>query len=424
MKNLRIPLLISGVLSASLVLSACTSMDGPKEQVESSSIPTTDAPSALQSFDAPVKFEGEPVPIKLDGLDANIAGDVTSRFTLAGERAYAVTPDGVGAADLATGEILWKTPFPAAPKDAASVFYSPQGPGAPVVADDGSTVYAVSAVTVEGSGTTADTRVFQLVAIDADSGKIAWHVDVPTPKDLSDTRKIAVEVVSATAERVLIAHRGDGVVDKGSIAAVDPSTKAVLWNRDGVKVATTDDTLVVIAEPDGAPYPQLVGVDLASGKQLWSSGSSPDSAVSGATAVMTERGLVVTRTPYSGSKPTTAIIDARSGKDVEELPDIVLGSPVKDGKRLYDFSDRTVRSLDPASLAVRWELPTDGRVSPRNPVALGGKVYGTVKDQGVVLDGDTGADVSSGIPGIIVEVNEHGALVLQNKKIVFLPATA
>jgi outer membrane protein assembly factor BamB len=424
---------LSVILSTTLLLSACSSSDDDKPSAGSSGTTPAAGESAsedpsLPSFEAPREFGGDPVPITLGALNANLAGEFTSRFTLADDRAYGVTGTGVGAVDLTSGETLWETRFPNAPDDdTGGPFYDSRGPGAPAVSEDGSTVYAALVVEIPGSGTTADSFAAQLIAVDAESGDLAWSADIPAGPEVYRTSAESVYVAAAEDGRVVVTRPGDGIVTDGLVAAVDTISHEVLWSRPGSVRAVTPEAVVVIAETDkegDANYPQLTGLDPSTGEVLWTSGDDSDSAVSGASMIETEMGLVVTVTPYGGADPHTDVLDPTTGRVTQPLPDVALSSPVEDGEVLYDVTGDGVRALDPGTLAVIWELPEGNRIAPGSPVFFGGLVYGRVGDgMSVVLDGTTGADITADIPGSFVDVNEHGALMLRDEEIVFVPAT-
>ncbi|GAA3646484.1 PQQ-binding-like beta-propeller repeat protein [Microbacterium marinilacus] len=417
---------VVSMLVATAFVAGCAPANGAPEPTTPAPDASTEAPE-LASFASPRAFEGDPVPIELDAVDANLAGDFSSRYTLAGDRVYAMTGTSVSAADLLSGETLWETAFPdSGEQQVAGVFYDERGAGAPRVSDDGSLVYAVSTVRWEGGGTSTDSFAFQVIAVDATSGEIDWSSDVPAPEEVTDTAAVSVSIAAVDDERVLVAYAGDGITQQGMVASVDRSAHDVEWTAAGTLQHTTPDALLMVRTPEDSPYPQLAGIDPSTGEQLWIAGGDASTAVTSAAAADTPAGLVVTPRTYSGADAVTSILDPLTGEARQEVPDLLLDGPATDGDLLYDVSGNGIRSIDPTSLSVRWELPTDERVAPRNPVLFGGLVYGSVDaGEGVVLDGDTGEDVTAGVPGRFLAVNEHGALVLQldQDRVVFLPAT-
>lgn len=413
---------VAVLISTVLMLTACSGTT-PDGSPGARTAAPSDGPSPLAAFDAPREFEGTPVPITLEAIDANLAGDFTSRFTLSGEHAYGVAGTSVGAVDLATGETIWETRFPDAPEDAAGgVMYDSRGPGAPVVSEDGSTVYAVMLVAVEGSGTTSDSIAAQLVAVDAETGDLTWSTDISLGTDgFYGTSGKSMRVASAQDGRVIV-----DLDEEGMVVAVDSTTHEVLWSKPGVVEFASQDVVVVTVElpkDDGPAYPQLAGLDPATGDLMWSSSDDLRSAVMGAAAVETEAGLVMTVFPYSGADPRSDVIDPATGRATEPVPGPPLSRPATDGVALYDL-DAGIRALDPVTLETRWELPEGDRIAPTTPVFFGGLVYGRVGNgMSVVLDGESGADLTTDVPGTFVAVNQHGALMLVDDQAVFVPAT-
>lgn len=401
------------------------SQPGPQTPPQATAAAPTEQAPVLASFDSPREFEGAPVPIALDGVSANLAGDFTSRFTLHGERVYALTPAGVGAADLATGATLWETPFPGERGQQTELFYDERGPRPPVVSDDGDTVYAVAAVVVEGSGTQKDTFAVQLLVIDAATGDVAWTTDIPAVNDDVSEQGLgdAIVAVEAVDDRHVLVS-ASGIADGGLLAAVDVATHDVVWSGTGHLHHIAAEVLVASRELAGVAYPQLVGLDRATGAQLWTGGDDQYTSAS-LVAVDTPAGLVGTRYWYLGSDPTTGIVDAATGQFVRELPGVELSNPRLEGDLLFDLTNSQMRVLDPTTFEVRWELPSADRESLRRPTTFGGMVYGTLsRDRSAVLDGATGEDVTVDVPGQIITVGEHGALVLLDDRVYFLPATA
>lgn len=379
----------------------------------------------LASFDSPREFEGDPVPIELDGVSANLAGDFTSRFTLHGERVYALTPAGVGAADLATGATLWETPFPGVRGQQAELFYDERGPRPPVVSEDGDTVYAAAAIIVTGRGTQKDTFAVQLLAIDAATGDVAWTTEIPVVNDYVSEQGLGDATVAVEAvddHHVLISV--SGIADGGLLAVVDVTSRGVVWSGTGHLHHMAPEVLVASRELAGVAYPQLVGLDRATGAQLWTGGDDQHTSAS-LVAVDTPAGLVGTKYWYLGSDPSSGILDVMTGQLVQELPGVELSNPRLEGDLLFDLTDSRMRMLDPTTFEVRWELPSADRESLRRPTTFGGMVYGTLsRDRSAVLDGATGEDLTVDVPGQIITVGEHGALVLLDDRVYFLPATA
>jgi outer membrane protein assembly factor BamB len=417
---------LSLILSSALLLTACSS----SSEGSASSQGSASAEPSMASFDEPKQFDGEPVPITFRALDTNMAGNFTNRFTLSGDKAYGVTKTSVGAVDLRTGELVWETRFPNGPDEApAQIMYDSRGPGAPVLSEDGSTVYGVLVVEIPGSGTTSESYAIQLVAVDADTGDLSWTADIPAGPGVYQARGESAHVVAEADGRVIVSRDGDGYsVTSGTVSAVDTTTHKVLWSRPGSAYAITPEAVITKAgngKANGAVYPQLMGLDPATGEVKWTGGDNADTAVSAVTTLQTDAGFVVTIHPYTGADPYTGILDPTTGKITKRLPGVVLYHPIRDGDAVYDVSNAEgLRALDPSTFEPIWTLPEGNRIAPKNPVFFDGLVYGQVKNNmSVILDGKTGADVTADIPGYFIVVNEHGAIMLRNREVVFVPAT-
>lgn len=349
---------------------------------------------------------------------------------MAGDKAYGVTRTSIGAVDLETGETLWETRFPNGPdEDPGQIMYDSRGPGAPVLSEDGSTVYGVLVVEIPGSGTTSESYALQLVAVDAETGDLSWSADIPAGPEVYQTNAESVHVVAEADGRVIVSRDGDGSgISEGTVGAVDVTTHKVLWSKPGSAYAVTSDAVIVTAEngkANDAAYPQLMGLDPASGEVKWASGNNADTSVSGVSTLQTDDSLIVTIAPYSGADPYTGVLDPTTGKITKRYPGVVLNDPTADGDAVYDVSNTgDLRALDPSTLKPIWALPEGNRVAPENVVFFGGLVYGQVNnDMSVILDGKTGVDVTANIPGDFIAVNEHGAIMRVNSQVVFVPAT-
>lgn len=232
-------------------------------------------------------------------------------------------------------------------------------------------------------------------------------------------------LVAEADGRVIVSRDGDGFgVSEGTVGTVDTATHEVLWSKPGSAYAVTPEAVVVTAEngkANEAAYPQLMGLDLATGEVKWTGGNNSDTSVSGVSTLQTDDSLVVTVHPYSGADPYTGVLDPATGKITKRYPGVVLNDPTVDGDAVYDVSNTDdLRALDPTTFKPIWALPEGNRVAPENPVFFGGLVYGQVNnDMSVILDGKTGADVTADI----IAVNEHGAIMRVNSQVVFVQAT-
>ena len=411
------------VLSSAFLLTACSA----SSQGSVSSGGSASTRSSMASFAVPKQFGGEPVQITLPALDANLAGDFTSRFILAGDKAYGLTGTSLGAVDVRTGKTSWQTRFPHGPvEDPAQPMYDSRGPGAPVLSEDGSTVYGVLMVEIPGSGTSSKSYAMELVAVQAGTGALSWSADIPAGSEVFQTRSESVRVVAEADGRVIVSRDGDGIPDEGTVGAVDTTTHKVLWSKPGSAHAVTPEAVVGTANgsTDAGAYPQLTGFDPGTGEVNWTGGNTADTAVLSVRMFQTDAGFAVTASPYDGGATYTRILDPAIGKITKRLP-VALYNPVRDGDAMYEVTNTgELRALDPTTFKPIWALPKGNRIAPKSPVFFGGLVYGRVNNgMSVILDGKTGADITADIPGSFIAVNGHGALMLRDSKVVFVPAT-
>jgi outer membrane protein assembly factor BamB len=306
-----------------------------------------------------------------------MAGDFTSRFLMRGERAYGLTPTGLGAVDLATGETLWDTPFPGRDRPPPEpALYEEGAADVPVLSHDGAQVYAATKIQVEGTGTTQDHPAVQLIAVDAGSGKVSWSTEVALPQDArwdSDTR---VRVVAADAGKVVVTFPGDGFSHFGTSAAVDAGSHEVVWSVEGTAQSVINGVVLAVADPQGSGYPQMAGIDLESGSALWS-GKGDSSAVTGFSAVELPSGdALVTRFPYSGASPRTHALNLANGEAGQMYRGMVLDDPhVVDGF-LVDAPNGEIEVWDLRTMKLVWHLPSGNRMAPENVVSYGGHLFG------------------------------------------------
>lgn len=382
-------------------------------------------------FASPRKFVSPGVPVGLRAVNWNLAGDFTNHFTLVGNRAYGVTDASIGAVDLATGKTIWETSFPDANPDAAGGFgmYTANGPASPVMSSDEHTTYAAQQVTVHGSGTTSDTAVIQLAAVDAGSGKLEWSANIPLGADAlyRSANGTVTRVVGLDHGRILVAQDGDGAGNPGLIAAVDSISHQVLWNKPGTAVDVDAGVAIAVATDSSSDTPVLTGIDLASGKVVWG-GADQGEGIGGITTVHATSGsLVASIEPASGAPGYSEVLDPTTGKATKTFAGVDLarsGSKVTaiDDNRLLVEDTDGVRMLDGTTLKPIWSLPQGNRIAPKHVVAFGGHLYGqTNHGASVVLDASTGKDAAVA-SGEFVAVNQFGALMIADSGLVFAAA--
>lgn len=257
----------------------------------------------------------------------------------------------VTALDLATGKPLWTQRYQAAFNKNKYATQMSKGPfSTPLFANGRLYTLGTSAV---------------LTAFDAASGKVVWRKD--WSKEIDTSRMFTGTAMSPIiTDGLLIVHVGDD--DAGAFRAFDPATGTEKWALPGhgpgyasPVVTTFGGTRQIVTLTDKA----VVGVEIASGKELWQI-PFPDEfnenivtpVVAGDILVVsaTRKGTIGYRIARSGAKftPTQAWTNA-------DVP-MYMSSPIVDGNNVYGFSNKRkgqLFCLDASTGKVAWA--TEGR---------------------------------------------------------------
>ena len=257
----------------------------------------------------------------------------------------ATEPPVVYAVDLVTGAVRWRTEL-----ESGSVLQW----SAPAVHDGKVLVLAVPAAQ-DGSAPTGN-----VVALDAESGSVAWTADLGTASTGLHAQPVVVvdgTVVAPTADR--------------GVAAFDEATGRALWQRgDGLAAIAMSDEHVGLRLGD-----QVAAVDAGTGEPTW---SVDVAAVDDAPVWIGVTGTVVVVTAAKGMIG----IDSATGAErwTAEVDDLT-GPPVLAGGRVYFSTPTTLFAVEIESGAIQWQAAGDYAGGPlANAVAV---VVGT--DQGTLL---------------------------------------
>jgi outer membrane protein assembly factor BamB len=257
----------------------------------------------------------------------------------------------VTAFDLATGKPVWTQQYQSALTKNKYAAEMSKGPfSTPLVS--GGVVYTL--------GTTA-----VLSAFDAATGKVKWRKD--WSKEIDMTKLFTGTAMSPIVDGgLLIVHVGDD--GGGEFRALDPATGAQKWALPGHGpgyaspiIATFGGTRQLITMTDKA----VVGVEVASGKQLWQIPFPDEWNENIVTPVIAGDLLIVsgTRKGTSGyriEKKGTAFAATQAWHNAE-VP-MYMSSPVVDGTYVYGFSNKRkgqLFCLDAKTGKVAWA--TEGR---------------------------------------------------------------
>jgi outer membrane protein assembly factor BamB len=404
----------------------------PQPQPTSLPVPT------LAAFTPPIAFaESGSLLLLPSDFTPNTRGTVADApVALAGTSLF-VTGTAVARIDVESGRALWQDDLSDLRGESAAT------PTKPVVTADGTTVWVAMAVAsvsaaeqtegdpahapavvVPGAEATPDltepTADSQPSAAADDPGVVLIGYNAVT----GDRRTLATAVPSASAASVLdqrvsldqlsdgsllvgLSPRGGGVSWTWSVDA-DGATR---WAQDGKFAGEAGDVVIMrLSGLAGEPYPQVGGLDRATGKVLWNR-AGEDEAATDAWAFPVGAETALTTVSYATTRTVTRMIDPRTGQDLGGAASTV-ERPLLQGGRLYD-AQSGFRSLDPATLSTEWTRRSAGYGSVRGVVLAQGLVYGVDSaDQGIILDPESGERIADELAWEWLAVNEYGAVVV------------
>ena len=258
----------------------------------------------------------------------------------------------VTAFDLGSGKTVWRATYPAPFTKNPYATQMSKGPfSTPVVANGRLFTLGVSAI---------------LSSFDATTGALKWRKDFSKSVD---TAKLFTGTAMSPiiANGLLIVHVGDDRA--GAFRAFDPETGAEKWSLPGhgpgyaspLVVRTTPPQFVTLTDS------AVVGVDVQSGKLLWSLPFPDEWHENVVTPVMAGNVLVI-----SGTRKGTFgyRLEQAAGKwapvQLWHNPDLpmYLSTPVADGSMLFGFSNKRkgqLFCLDAKTGKAAWT--SEGRVA-------------------------------------------------------------
>ena len=281
----------------------------------------------------------------------------------------------VTALDLATGTSVWSAKYQSAftkNKYAASMAKGPFS--TPLVADGRVYTFGTSAV---------------LSAFDAATGELRWRKD--WSKEIDTSRLFTGTAMSPIIDSgLLIVHVGDD--DAGAFRALEPATGAEKWTLPGhgpgyasPVIVTAGGTRQFVTMTDKA----IVGVAVASGKELWQIPFPDEWNENIVTPVVTGDVIVV-----SGTRKGTFgyRLQSKGGSWTPQqiwhntdLP-MYMSSPVADGSFLYGFGSKRkgqLFCLDARSGVAKWA--TEGRAGTNAAIQSAGPNLIVLTTEGELL---------------------------------------
>jgi outer membrane protein assembly factor BamB len=266
--------------------------------------------------------------------------------------------------DAATGKEIWRTSEPIAYKMHEAATFHGKGPKAtPVVSKGKVYTFGISGV---------------LSCHDALSGKLKWRIDF-TGKYPNTSPWFGTAMSPVVDNGLLIAHVGGQ--DKGALTAFDPETGAVKWSNEVDGPAYASPLVVTLAgvrQVVNFTQKELVGVEAATGKLLWSLPAKSQYEENSVTIVSYKDMLIVSREGLGLS----GLRFAKRGNEIvpEEVwnnkeNQMYLNSPVLQGNMIFGLSNLKKGQLfavDADTGKTLWQGP--GRMGDNAAILnLGGK---------------------------------------------------
>lgn len=435
-------------------------------------------PTVLTPHDPPLKFSDTP-SARVNGaaFEQNMGGTITSTYsTLRGSFDYVVTPTGLEGYDLQKNAKAWTVPFENNAQEAnTSGMVNTQGPLAPTLSADGSTVAAAYVQLNKGSGSTKDTTTLVGVGVDAKTGEQKWKVSAPIKADdAGDAGRALTKVVGFDADTAVLTYSGDASYG----AAISLADNKVLWQvsreigcelqcdaKDSLPVLAAEGIFVVGSQLPHDPTDNTVpitytldGYSMKTGKRVWrqqdqnaakdenkkwSYSNTDDTWLIGADrlAVMTHTAVdPPDAEEFSNLRGALQIRKVSDGSLVDTIKKIPIsmggtndtiqcGGDQGELAACWDsVSSEWVFGLDPQAGKELWELPDAD--AGRESVAVGplfhGMLYGKSSNGALIIDLRTGKDkVTDPGPGTsqIAQVSEFGAMAPGDDGAEFFPAT-
>ncbi|WP_188712961.1 PQQ-binding-like beta-propeller repeat protein [Microbacterium faecale] len=256
-----------------------------------------------------------------------------------------------------------------------------------------------------------------VVALDGADGSVRWVTDL-TPHLGDDVDGIGLhpEIVDASAETTLVnidQPTGEGAV---VVAALDTATGEVRWVSEGAIASAVVGGVVTAVRPDDPREPSgsLVGLDAATGDELWQTGESGSWAPRGATGSL----AVV-------DAPDAAVVDLGTGERVRmgRFPVDPVAGGADDGAYATWIDARDGSVYTYADGAERARV-SESTVSGDALVAISGDDYLWIASGGddpeIVAADRTGMTRSDAITGEFVDVRGSSIVTVTPDRVVHL----
>lgn len=358
---------------------------------------------ARRAYDPPVRFEGNAVDLTGSGQPSTSSGEaLRPAVRLVDGVAYVDDEGGIDAIDTRTGDSRWYV----------ETKYEPERGGfgtervAPLVSDDGRTVYAAWWRQVPGEGTMPGRSVIEVLAVDTATGKRTWSAEIPSDPSSTGLAAIAIGADGNLAPQVVGVDAGTAIVTSADTTyALDPATGAVRWKKGDYRALNLTEGVVAGGESTGYAKGRLLGVDAETGKRRWTVADARQPAHAAPkllSANLGDRSVVVDAV----TGRTRVSFDSRDWRCLDDARSLVACS--KHGHRA---SDRGIVVFDATTFRHTWVLPDhSGRSVPKVTGFWHGALYGEVGERPVVLDGITGKDRETEPNAAPIEIDRYGGV--------------
>ena len=292
-------------------------------------------------------------------------GEGYSSPVLVGGRVFVHTrrdpQESVAALDAATGKVIWRQDYAAPYQKNQYAVRMGKGPNAtPLVA--GGRVFTIGATGIVTAWNAAD-------------GRPAWQKDFSKLVDFS--KLFCGTAASPLLAGGLVVVQVGSDVHGGAIVALDPATGVAKWEWKGAGPGYASPTLVTVAgtaQIVAMTNTSVVGVDAATGHELWSVPFPDEWHENIVTPVWTGTHLIVSGTrqgtqAYTVAQAAGKWTVSRAWRNADAS--MYMSTPVAADGVIYGLSDKRKGhfvALDAATGAVRWK--TEGREGAQAAVLL------------------------------------------------------
>lgn len=263
-------------------------------------------------------------------------------------------------------------------------------------------IYTVDAT---GNPSVLTSETSHLNALDTQTGKQAWSVQIPGEASFLGAAVLLNGVLYADSSDITGAT--PTVSGTGHVSAFNPQTGKLLWQHDSPNLnfdalLTDGSTLVALMGPTAGGQtinPVLVGINPSDGSQLW---QKPLGNVSGTPYVVVTSGMVVTatQTRINGQKTTLRAFNASTGATAWSVSvagfigNLTAGSAgIFAGVNSSTTGTGQVVAYSAQTGAQMWQktLAGDGTVVAAAPGAVYADEVSSAKTQIIALNPNTGA---------------------------------